>query len=352
MVRLSDFDYHLPEEMIAQTPLSDRGASRLLHLDPDTGMVQHRMFREVNNILQPGDVLVLNNTRVNAWRFRGKKPTGGEVEILCLNEIEPGVFESLIKPAKRLKVGATFELGLGVDGTVLGGGEDPIRIIKLTSSEGNLNEKLGQIGEMPLPPYITEKLEDSERYQTVFSQSNGSAAAPTAGLHFTQEILSALREKGVKIATVTLHVGIDTFRPVQVDDVSTHQMHGEFCEVSPDAAEVINSTIEYRLTARGEQRTGRIIAVGTTAVRTLESFATKDGRVAHGKKVSRLFITPGYQFQVVDGMFTNFHYPRTTMLLMISALASRERILNAYAQAVDEKYRFLSFGDSMLLLKS
>ncbi len=352
MVRLSDFDYHLPEELIAQSPLAERDASRLLHVDPKTGTVQHRMFREVVDILQPGDVLVLNNTRVNAWRFRGKKPTGGEVEILCLNETAPGVFESLIKPAKRLKPGATFDLGMGVQGTILAGGEEPIRIVQLTCSEGNLNERLSQIGEIPLPPYITEKLDDSERYQTVFSQSNGSAAAPTAGLHFTQDILAALQAKGVKIAYVTLHVGIDTFRPIQVDDVSTHQMHGEVCEISLQTAEIINETIESRQTSNDEVPTGRIIAVGTTAVRTLETFATQPGRIEYGRKTSRLFITPGYIFQVIDGMFTNFHFPRTTMLLMISALSSREQILRAYQEAVEEKYRFLSFGDSMLLLKS
>lgn len=340
MVRLSDFDYELPEELVAQTPLPDRADSRLLHLDPSTGQVHHRLFRDVVEILQPGDVLVLNNTRVNAWRFRGHKPTGGEVEILALKELEPGIFESLIKPAKRLKPGATFDLGLGVTGTVLIGGEEPTRIVQLLSKVGNLNEKLTQIGEMPLPPYITQKLTDQERYQTVFSDANGSAAAPTAGLHFTTDILEALKKKGIQIATVTLHVGIDTFRPIQVDDVTDHQMHGEVCEISPKAAKIIN------------QAKGRVIAVGTTAVRTLESFTTAKGKVQSGRTTSRLFITPGYQFNVVDGMFTNFHLPRTTMLLMISALASRELILNAYAEATKEKYRFLSFGDSMLLLKA
>ena len=340
MVRLSDFDYELPEELVAQTPLPDRADSRLLHLDPSTGQVHHRLFRDVVEILQPGDVLVLNNTRVNAWRFRGHKPTGGEVEILALKELEPGIFESLVKPAKRLKPGATFDLGLGVTGTVLIGGEEPTRIVQLLSKVGNLNEKLTQIGEMPLPPYITQKLTDQERYQTVFSDANGSAAAPTAGLHFTTDILEALKKKGIQIATVTLHVGIDTFRPIQVDDVTDHQMHGEVCEISPKAAKIIN------------QAKGRVIAVGTTAVRTLESFTTAKGKVQSGRTTSRLFITPGYQFNVVDGMFTNFHLPRTTMLLMISALASRELILNAYAEATKEKYRFLSFGDSMLLLKA
>jgi S-adenosylmethionine:tRNA ribosyltransferase-isomerase len=303
------------------------------------------MFRDVVEILQPGDVLVLNNTRVNAWRFRGRKPTGGEVEILCLNEVSPGIFESLIKPAKRLKPGAIFDLGNGVTGTVLPGGDVPIRIVQLSCLVGELNSRLREIGEMPLPPYITEKLDDSERYQTVFSESNGSAAAPTAGLHFTTETLGELRSRGVNIAFVTLHVGIDTFRPIQVDDVSEHQMHGEVCEISAESAEVINAV-------RDGGKSGRVIAVGTTAVRTLETFAQSDGTVLPGRQTSRLFITPGYAFKAVDGMFTNFHYPRTTMLLMISALASREAILGAYAEAVEKKYRFLSFGDSMLLFKS
>ena len=340
MVRLSEFDYELPEELIAQTPLSDRAASRLLHLDTESGNVHHRSFRDVIEILQPGDVLVLNNTRVNACRFRGHKPSGGEVEILALKELAPGIFESLIKPAKRLKPGATFDLGNGITGTVLQGGEEPTRIVQLVCEDGNLSEKLAQIGDIPLPPYITEKLDDQERYQTVFSETNGSVAAPTAGLHFTTNTLKSLQEKGIQIAMVTLHVGIDTFRPIQVDDVTYHQMHGEVCEISPFAAEIINHA------------KGRVIAVGTTSVRTLESFAASNGKVESGRKTSRLFITPGFDFKVVDGMFTNFHLPRTTMLLMISALASRESILNAYQEAIQEKYRFLSFGDSMLLLKA
>ncbi len=297
------------------------------------------MFREVVDILNPGDVLVLNNTRVNAWRFRGKKPSGGEVEILALKEISSGTFECLIKPAKRLKPGAIFHLGPYVTGTVLEGGEEPSRIVKLTCETGDLHAKLAQIGEMPLPPYITEKLDDAERYQTVFSESNGSAASPTAGLHFTPEILAALDAKEVKIAFVTLHVGIDTFRPIQVDDVTNHQMHGEICEISQESAEIINKA------------KGSVIAVGTTVVRTLESFATAPGTVSHGRKESKLFISPGYQFKIVDGMFTNFHFPRTTMLLMISAISSRETILRAYGLAIEGKYRFLSFGDSMLLFK-
>ncbi len=340
MVRLSDFDYELPEELIAQTPLPDRAASRLLHLDPESGAVTHRQFREVVDILGKGDVLVLNNTRVNAWRFKGQKPTGGEIEILALKEISFGIFEALIKPAKRLKPGATFHLGQDVTGTVLEGGEEPTRIVQLSCEEGDLHAKLAKIGEMPLPSYITEKLDDWERYQTVFSNSNGSAASPTAGLHFTPEILENLKQKGVKIAFVTLHVGIDTFRPIQVDDVTNHQMHGEVCEISEETANLINHA------------TGKVVAVGTTVVRTLESFAIAPGKVGHGRQESKLFISPGYTFKVVDGMFTNFHFPRTTMLLMISAMSSRETILRAYGLAIKEKYRFLSFGDSMLLFKT
>ncbi|MBS1700791.1 MAG: tRNA preQ1(34) S-adenosylmethionine ribosyltransferase-isomerase QueA [Armatimonadetes bacterium] len=340
MVRLSDFDYDLPEELIAQTPLADRAASRLLHLDPESSEVHHRMFRDVVEILQPGDVLVLNDTRVNAWRFHGRKETGGEVEILALKELEPGVFEALVKPARRLKPGAKFTLGEGVTGQVLAEGDDPTRIVKLESQASDLYKTLSKIGEMPLPPYITERLDDSERYQTVFGQSPGSAAAPTAGLHFTDEILDQLKAKGIAIATVTLHVGIDTFRPVQVEDISQHKMHGEVCEITPEAAKTIN------------QAQGRVIAVGTTAVRTLETRAISCRKVQPGRQESRIFITPGYEFKIVDGMFTNFHLPQTTMLLMISALASKNSIFEAYRQAIELKYRFLSFGDSMLLLKS
>lgn len=340
MVRLSDFDYELPEELIAQTPLEDRSASRLLHLDPATGEVHHRQFRELIDLLFPGDVLVLNNTRVNAWRFKGRKPSGGEVEILALKELEPGVFECLVKPARRLKPGATFELRNGVTGLILSEGDDPTRIVKLDSKASNLHEALSDIGEMPLPPYITEKLSDRERYQTVFSSAPGSAAAPTAGLHFTDDILNQVQNKGVKVAYVTLHVGIDTFRPIQTDDVTEHKMHGEICEVTPETARIVS------------EAEGRVIAVGTTAVRTLETFAESKGRLGYGRRESRIFITPGYEFNIIDGMFTNFHLPRTTMLLMISALASKETILESYRQAIELKYRFLSFGDSMLLLKN
>lgn len=337
MVRLSEFDYHLPEELIAQIPLVDRAASRLLHLNKASGEVAHLQFRNCLNLLQEGDVLVLNNTRVNAWRFLGEKSTGARIEILALKEVEAGVFECLVKPAKRLKPGDPIRLSPKLTAELVGQSDETIRLIRFASPE-NLYLAMDEAGTVPLPPYITESLEDKERYQTVIAQHPGSAAAPTAGLHFTPEILTEIRAKGVEVVEVTLHVGIDTFRPIQTDDVSNHQMHGEICEVTPSAARQIN------------QRRGRVIAVGTTSVRTIETFASQNGKIEPGRQESRIFITPGYEFRVIDGMFTNFHMPKTTMLLMISALAGRENILAAYEEAVQERYRFLSFGDSMLIL--
>lgn len=311
-----------------------------MHLDPSNGNVAHRRFTEVVDILHPGDVLVMNDSRVSAWRFLGHKPTGGQVEVLALREVEPSVFECLLKPGKRLKAGSTILLSPTLEAEVLVGGEDGLRMVRLSSS-GGLREEMSKAGRIPLPPYIHTHLENSERYQTVIAREEGSAAAPTAGLHFTEEILNQLRAKGVVVEKVTLHVGIDTFRPIQVDDVSQHVMHGEVCEISEETARAINSA------------QGRVIAVGTTAVRTLESFASPAGRgVLAGKKSTQIFISPGYHFQVIDGMFTNFHLPKTTMMLMISALAGRDAVLNAYKEAVEQKYRFLSFGDSMLILKS
>lgn len=336
MVRLSDFDYSLPEELIAQTPLVDRSASRLLHLDKRTGEVNHKRFSDCVELLEQGDVLVLNNTRVNPWRFIAQKPTGAKIEILALREVEPGVFECLAKPAKRLRRGEQVQISESLFAELVGEGEEAIRLIRFRA-EGDLHDAMHEAGNVPLPPYITHQLEDRERYQTVLAKHEGSAAAPTAGLHFTPEILARLTAKGVKIAEVTLHVGIDTFRPIQVDDVTHHQMHGEVCEMLPVAAEIIN------------RRQRRLIAVGTTSVRTLETFAIAGGQVETGLRESRIFITPGYDFKVVDGMFTNFHLPKTTMLLMISALAGREAVLSAYRKAVQERYRFLSFGDSMLI---
>ncbi|MEI7576771.1 MAG: tRNA preQ1(34) S-adenosylmethionine ribosyltransferase-isomerase QueA [Armatimonadota bacterium] len=337
MVRLSDFDYHLPEELIAQTPLSDRAASRLLHLDKASGDVAHLQFRNCPGLLNEGDVLVLNNTRVNAWRFIGEKSTGAKIEILALKELEQGVFECLVKPAKRLKLGDPISISPRLVAELVGQTDETTRLIRFSSAE-NIYLAMDEAGTVPLPPYITESLDDKERYQTVIAQHPGSAAAPTAGLHFTPEILDQIKAKGVDIVEVTLHVGIDTFRPIQTDDVTNHQMHGEICEVSPQAAQRIN------------ERKGRLIAVGTTSVRTLESFATHAGEIEPGRQESRIFITPGYKFRAIDGMFTNFHLPKTTMLLMISALAGRENILIAYDEAVRNRYRFLSFGDSMLII--
>jgi S-adenosylmethionine:tRNA ribosyltransferase-isomerase len=337
VVRLSDYDYHLPDELIAQTPLSERAASRLLHLDKASGEVAHLNFRDCTDLLEPGDVLVLNNTRVNAWRFIGEKLTGAKIEILALKELESGVFECLVKPAKRLKPNDPIKISPTLSAELVGQGDEAIRHIRF-SSPVDLYQAMDEAGNVPLPPYITETLDDRERYQTVVAQHPGSAAAPTAGLHFTPEILDQIKSRGVSIAEVTLHVGIDTFRPVQTDDVTDHQMHGEICEILPHVAHLIN------------KRKGRLIAVGTTSVRTLESFANPSGEIEPGRQESKIFITPGYKFLAIDGMFTNFHLPKTTMLLMISTLAGRENILHAYREAVENRYRFLSFGDSMLIL--
>jgi len=333
--RLSDYDFDLPERLIAQTPLADRAASRLLHLDRASGLVRHRQFREVVEILEPGDVLVLNDTRVDALRIVGSKPeTGGQIEALLLHRREPDEYEALVKPGKRARPGTRVDFGglLGEIGEDLG---DGIRVVRFPTGSRSTLER---IGETPLPPYIHERLSDAERYQTAYAQHSGSAAAPTAGLHFTPEILDALRAKGVRVEFVTLHVGIDTFRPVSVENLEDHEMHGEVCTVPSQTADAIAAA------------TGRIIAVGTTTVRTLESFASDGRKVETGTKTTKAFIRPGYRFRVVDGMFTNFHLPRTTMLAMISAMAGREAIFRAYAEAVREEYRFLSFGDSMLIL--
>ena len=337
---LDDFDYHLPEELIAQHPLDDRAASRLLHLNPATGEIQHKAFRDCLDLLKEGDVLVVNNTRVTALRLFGTRiPSGGRVEALLLHPTgEPDSFLALCRPAKKLKVGDHVDFSHGLTGEVMRMGEEGRRTIRLSCETGSVEDALARVGETPLPPYIHARLADPERYQTVFAKSAGSAAAPTAGLHFTPEILGAIKAKGVRIAEVTLDVSIDTFRPVQSSNLDEHVMHGESCRISPEAAEIINLA------------KGRVIAVGTTAVRTLETMAVGPGLVGPGSSISKLFIRPGYDWQVVKGMFTNFHLPKTTMLLMISALADPELIKKSYQEAVFHRYRFLSFGDSMLIL--
>ncbi len=336
MDRLSDYDYDLPERLIAQTPLEDRAASRLLVLPRAEGSARHLRFTDVPSLLREGDLLVLNDTRVSAWRLRGHKPTGGEVEALLLSEESSGVFTALVRPGKRLRTGARIVFG-DLEATVeaeLDGGQLRLAFAPVP----NLTERLREIGTVPLPPYIHAALADPERYQTVVAQKPGSAAAPTAALHFTPEILQTLRNQGVETATVTLSVGLDTFRPVESENLDAHVMHGEVCEVAEETAEAV---------ARCR---GRVVAVGTTSVRTLETFAEGPRRLATGRRTSKLFIRPGYRWQIVDGMFTNFHLPKTTMLMMLSALVGRERLLEAYAEAVREEYRFLSFGDSMLVI--
>lgn len=337
MERLSDYDYHLPEELIAQVPLEDRSASRLLHLERGSGDIHHRSFRDVVDLLDPGDLLVMNDTRVSAVRLFGEKPTGGSVEALLLREQAPNVYEALLKPGRRLRIGAEMRFPGDLHAVVVEELDEGRKLIRFSEVE-NLPARLDAHGMAPLPPYIHARLADKERYQTVYGAFAGSAAAPTAGLHFTRETLERLAAKGVQTARVTLHVGLDTFRPVQVEDPSLHPIHGERCVLSQETA------------AKIAESSGRIIGVGTTTVRTLESFANGRRSVSHGEQTSRLFIRPGYDFQVVDGMFTNFHMPCTTMLMMISAMAGRDNVMLAYEAATQEKYRFLSFGDSMLIL--
>ena len=337
MESLNDYDYELPEELIAQTPLADRAASRLLHLDRQTGLVAHRAFRDITTLLAPGDLLVLNDTKVSALRLAGHRPTGGAVEVLLLANIFGTTFDALIRPAKRLKPGSTIAFALGLVATVDDYANDGVRRVTF-EPRPDLRERLESVGSTPLPPYIHESLSDASRYQTVYAAPIGSAAAPTAGLHFTSELLADLQANGVQVATVTLHVSIDTFRPIQVNDLDAHVMHGEETIVSEAAATKIN------------EATGRVIAVGTTSVRTIESASRGRRDVVPGTQSTKLFIRPGYEWKSVDGMFTNFHLQKTTMMLMISALAGREQVLAAYAAAVAERYRFLSFGDSMLIL--
>ena len=340
-MKVSDFNFDLPEELIAQDPLEDRSSSRLLTLDKKTGAIGHDIFRNITNYLNPGDCLVLNNTKVIPARLIGaKEETGGKVEVLLLKRKQDNVWETLVKPGKKARPGARISFGDGMlTGEVLEVVEEGNRLIRF-EYEGIFEEVLDQLGQMPLPPYITHQLKDKNRYQTVYAKYDGSAAAPTAGLHFTEELLQQIREMGVKIVWVTLHVGLGTFRPVKVDEVTDHHMHSEFYRIEEEDAHLINET-----RAAG----GRIISVGTTSTRTLESVADEDGTVRAKSGWTDIFIYPGYQFKVIDGLITNFHLPESTLLMLVSALAGRENIMHAYEVAVKERYRFFSFGDAMFI---
>lgn len=340
-MNVSDFDYELPEELIAQDPIEDRSSSRLLMLDKKTGAIEHHIFRDIIDALNPGDCLVINNTRVIPARLLGvKEDTGAAIEVLLLKRRDNDIWETLVKPGKKMKPGAVVSFGDGIlKGTVVDVVDEGNRLIQF-SYEGIFEEILDQLGQMPLPPYITHRLEDKSRYQTVYAKYDGSAAAPTAGLHFTKELLAAIREKGVNIAEVTLHVGLGTFRPVKADVVEEHHMHSEYYSVNPETADLINTT---------RKNGGRIIAVGTTSCRTLESASTPDGVLHAGDGWTEIFIYPGYQFHVVDALITNFHLPKSTLMMLVSALAGRDHIMNAYAEAVKDRYRFFSFGDAMFI---
>ena len=338
-MKLSDFDYDLPEERIAQFPCEPRDHSRLLKVNIDTGELVHAHFYDLLDDVEAGDLLVFNNTRVIPARLIGAKPTGGKVEVFLLTRLDGDRWEVLVKPGKKARIGQEILFGdelscVVEDNTDFGG-----RIVRFRY-QGIFEEVLDRLGETPLPPYIKEKLADKERYQTVYAKENGSAAAPTAGLHFTKEMLAKLEEKGVRLAFVTLHVGLGTFRPVNVENVLEHVMHKEYYSVSAEAAEAIRQTKEAG---------GRIIAVGTTAVRTLESAAEEDGTITPKTGWTEIFIYPGYRFKIVDALVTNFHLPNSTLLMLVSALADREMMLEAYRVAVEEKYRFFSFGDAMFL---
>ena len=340
-MKTQDFYYDLPKELIAQDPLSDRSSSRLLVMNKETGEISHHVFREITNFLHPGDCLVLNDTKVIPARLIGEKEgTGAKVEVLLLKRMENNIWETLVKPGKKMKVGAKVSFGGGLlKGEVVGIVEEGNRLIRFTF-DGIFEEILDELGQMPLPPYITHQLEDKNRYQTVYAAHAGSAAAPTAGLHFTPELLDEIEKKGIDIAKVTLHVGLGTFRPVKVEDVMEHHMHSEFYQVTKEAAEKIN---------KAKQGGGRVICVGTTSCRTIESAADENGHLSEKSGWTEIFIYPGYHFKVLDCLITNFHLPESTLVMLVSALAGREHVLAAYEKAVEEKYRFFSFGDAMFL---
>ena len=340
-MKVSDFYFELPEELIAQYPLEKRDSSRLMVLDKKTGEIEHRKFHDILEYLNEGDTLVLNNTRVLPARLIGEKEeTGGKIEFLLLKRIEGDKWECLAKPGRKAKVGTVFTFGEGkLKAIVREIGEEGNRIIEF-KYDGIFEQVLDELGQMPLPPYIHEKLEDKERYQTVYSKEKGSAAAPTAGLHFTEDLLKEIKDKGVNIAYLTLHVGLGTFRPVKVDDVNNHVMHSEYYHLDKENAELINKTKEA-----GK----RVIAVGTTSSRTLETIGDENGRVREQSGWTDIFIYPGYKFKIVDNLITNFHLPESTLIMLVSALAGQDNIMKAYNTAVKEKYRFFSFGDSMFI---
>lgn len=335
-MKKSDFYFDLPKELIAQTPLDQRDQSKMMHINKNTGAVEHRHFYELPDMLHEGDCLVLNDSRVLPARLIGTRPTGGNVEVLLLRDLGDSKWECLTKPGKKTRTGTEIAFGNGqLKCEVIEVLDNGNRIVKF-QYDGIFLEILESLGKMPLPPYIKEELEDSERYQTVYSRELGSAAAPTAGLHFTNDILDKIREKGVNIAYVTLHVGLGTFRPVKEENIEQHDMHSEFCMIPQESADIINET---------KNRGGRIISVGTTSCRTLESFADENGFVKAVSDWTNIFIYPGYRFKCVDALITNFHLPESTLIMLVAAMTGRENILNAYKIAVEERYRFFSFGD-------
>lgn len=340
-MKTSDFYFDLPQELIAQDPLEDRSSSRLLLLDRESGKTQHRVFRDIIEYLNPGDCLVVNNTKVIPARLYGSKiGTDAKIEVLLLKRRENNVWETLVKPGKKCRVGARISFGEGLlIGEVIDVVDEGNRLIRF-EHEGIFEEILDKLGQMPLPPYIHHQLKDKNRYQTVYAKHDGSAAAPTAGLHFTPELLEEIKKKGVHIAHVTLHVGLGTFRPVKVEDVTDHHMHSEFYIVEPEQAELIN---------RVKKEGGKIVAVGTTSCRTLESATDESGILKAGSGWTEIFIYPGYQFKMIDRLITNFHLPESTLMMLVSALAGKDKIMAAYEEAVKERYRFFSFGDAMFI---
>ncbi len=338
---VKDFDFDLPQELIAQDPLPDRSSSRLLVLDKETGAIRHEVFRDIVGELNPGDCLVINNTKVIPARLLGvRSETGGSVEVLLLNRRENDIWETLTRPGRKCRPGTELSFGDGLlTATVVDVVDDGNRLIQF-QYDGIFEELLDRLGQMPLPPYITHELKDKDRYQTVYAKYEGSAAAPTAGLHFTEELLEEIRDKGVVIAPITLHVGLGTFRPVKEDVVEEHHMHSEFYQITPESAALVNET-----KARG----GRVVAVGTTSCRTLEAATDESGVLKAGSDNTNIFIYPGYKFKMVDALITNFHLPQSTLIMLVSAFAGREHVLAAYQEAIRQKYRFYSFGDAMFL---